>query len=378
MSNDLIARIKLIKADTNSSSENEAATCQRIVLPILFALGWDIFNTLEVVPQYSIENKRLDYALRAQERNKVFLEIKKPSEDLEKHQEQLLNYAFREGVALAILTNGISWWFYLPLKEGNWEQRKFFTIDLIEQPVEDAADKFFSLLSKQNVVSDNAIRNAENIYKGKQKELAVKQHLPKVWQKIISEPDDSLVELINDTLEKVSGFRAEKNEIAEFILSNYSTNSTIQSTEKKGIKIVQAPQSLSFSALVKQKAKKVNLNNIGNLAFTKIIEGKFANESSTKWRSLLDIGLRLSANKGIDVAKLKQEIHVNIKLGSFDEYGYQPVDGTNFSVQGMDATHTAQSIVNLAKLLGCELFILFTWGEKSPNAGKSAYIEWRP
>lgn len=367
MSDDLITRINLIKADSNSSTENEAATSQRILLPILLALGWDIFNTLEVFPQYSVENKRIDYALRINGRNKIFLEIKKPSEDLEKHQEQLLNYSFREGVTLAILTNGIAWWFYLPLKEGSWEQRKFYAIDLIEQSVEDASEKFTSLLSKQNIISDNAIRYAEHIYKGKQKDLAVRQNLPKAWQKLISEPDETLVELVNDTLEKISGYRAEKNEIIEFIkVSQLSFSDKPQ--QSKPTKAVSFPQN----------AQKMNIDQIIDLRFSKIIQGTFLDENSMSWRGILDIGLKIAAKRGIDINILAKELALNIKTGSYTDEGYKPVVGTTFSVQGKDATDTSQSIIKLAKLLRCKFYILFTWGEKSPNYGKKAYIEWQP
>jgi len=47
--------------------------------------------------------------------NKIFLEVKRAGEDLnnEKHEDQLLEYSFRQGVELAVLTNGMTWWLYL-------------------------------------------------------------------------------------------------------------------------------------------------------------------------------------------------------------------------------------------------------------------------
>lgn len=58
-------------------------------------------------PEYTVANKRVDYALRVDNHNKAFIELKKIGTDLEQHQEQLLNYSFQEGLRLAILTNGI-------------------------------------------------------------------------------------------------------------------------------------------------------------------------------------------------------------------------------------------------------------------------------
>ena len=142
MNEKLSALFNRIKADSNLLTVSEAQTSQGIVLPILNNLGWDVFDTSEVTPEYSVSGGRVDFALRIQSINKVFLEIKKTSENLENHQQQLVYYAFQQGVKLAILTNGITWQFYLPLEEGSWEQRRFFTIDLMEQSIDDAIEKF--------------------------------------------------------------------------------------------------------------------------------------------------------------------------------------------------------------------------------------------
>lgn len=217
MNEKLSALFNRIKADSNLLTVSEAQTSQGIVLPILKNLGWDVFDTSEVMPEYSVGGRRVDFALRIQSINKVFLEIKKTSENLENHQEQLVYYAFQQGVKLAILTNGITWQFYLPLEEGSWEQRRFFTIDLMEQSIEDAIEKFESLLSRKTIESGNAYQKAKSLFDGRQKNKIIKENLPKAWQKLISEPDEMLVELLNETLEKICGYKAENYQLTEFL-----------------------------------------------------------------------------------------------------------------------------------------------------------------
>ena len=124
MKEQLIGFIADIRSKNLINSFDEATMKQAIILRLLSALSWNIFDISEVKPEYSVSSKRVDYSLRINNASKVFLEVEKVTEDLENHQEQLLNYSFQEGVKLAILTNGITWWFYLPLNEGNWEQRK--------------------------------------------------------------------------------------------------------------------------------------------------------------------------------------------------------------------------------------------------------------
>ena len=161
----------------------------------------------------------MDYALRHNNYNKVFIEVKKVGEDLEKHQEQLLNYSFQEGVKLAILTNGVTWWFYLPLHEGSWEQRKFYTIEIYDQDAEEITQKFVEFLFKENVVSGKAIENAEKIYTSKQKQYLIKDTLPKAWDKLINEPDENLIELIAETTEKLCGYKPDHSTVENFLAS---------------------------------------------------------------------------------------------------------------------------------------------------------------
>jgi len=218
MNDDLLKLINDFKKDRRLFSFDEAATKQAVILRILKALGWNPFNIDEVYPEYSVGSKRVDYALRYDGRNKVFIEVKKVNKDLEKHQEQLLNYSFQEGVKLAILTNGISWWFYLPLREGSWEQRKFYTIEIYDQESEDIVKKFEEFLSKDNVISGKAIENAENLYKSKQKQHLIKETLPKAWKKIITEPDELLVELLAETTEKLCGYKPDNEMVEQFLI----------------------------------------------------------------------------------------------------------------------------------------------------------------
>ena len=82
-------------------------------------------------------------------------------ESLEPHQEQLLNYSFTEGVKLAALTNGTKWWLYLPLSEGSWEQRRFYSLDLLAQEPADVAGRFIEFLARERVVSGEAREAAE-------------------------------------------------------------------------------------------------------------------------------------------------------------------------------------------------------------------------
>ncbi len=196
---------------------DEAATKQAIILPILASMGWSIWDIKEVVPEYPVQKGRVDYALQINGEPKVFLEVKKIGEDLERHQEQLLQYAFARGIPLAVLTNGIGWWFYLPLLQGSWEQRKFYTIDLYDQASQSVAARFEQFLGKQSVLTGRAVKDAEEIYHSQQRQRSIQETLPKAWRKVVQEPDPRLVELLSEVTEELCGYRPDHTTVEKFL-----------------------------------------------------------------------------------------------------------------------------------------------------------------
>jgi predicted type IV restriction endonuclease len=227
METDLTRVIQEIRSNRSLLAVDEASTKAGVVMRLLSVLGWNPFNVEEVKPEYVTAGKRVDYALRISNANKVFIEVKRMSESLDPHQEQLLAYSFQEGVKLAILTNGATWWFYLPLNEGSWEQRRFYTVDLFEQDPADIAGRFVEFLAKERVKSGDALKSAEGVYKSHQKKQILREAIPKAWKKITSEPDDLLVELLIETAEKISGFRPEIKDVERFLKEDWADRTGI-------------------------------------------------------------------------------------------------------------------------------------------------------
>ncbi len=270
--------INNLKKSRNLNSLDEAATKQYIVLNILKILGWDPFNIDEVRPEYSVGKQKVDYALRYRGRNKVFIEVKKVNENLEKHQEQLLTYSFKEGIKLAVLTNGISWWFYLPLHEGNWEQRKFFTIEIYDQPTEEIVEKFISFLLKDNVITDEAIKNAENLYKSKQKFILIKETLPKAFEKMISEPDQKLVELLAEKVEKICGYKPSERTVENYLAE-------IETNFNKNLRVSVAKQEISKKSTIEKNTINEKISYTNRKISSFIFKNKFYEVNS--WKEFL-------------------------------------------------------------------------------------------
>jgi hypothetical protein len=159
----LLKVIEDLKSDERLNSLSEAQVKQAIILPILRGLGWIPEEPYEVWPEYSLEDrKQVDYALLTDNTPKVFIEVKVEGKQLKRYYVQLQDYVSKDDyVEIATLTNGTTWWFYLPPRAGNRELRKFGTVELDKQDKEEIAQKLVDFLGKENVSSGKAVQNAE-------------------------------------------------------------------------------------------------------------------------------------------------------------------------------------------------------------------------
>ncbi len=206
-----------IKNTLSQRDLDESATKQGIVLKLLSLAGWDIFNVSEVTPEYTVGGKRVDYALRPGSENAVFIEVKRNGENLEGHQQQLLEYCFQQGVKLAALTNGRTWWLYLPLQTGNWEQRRFLTIDVESQEPHVVEQRFIEHLSVEKVSTGEAVSSAEELVRSQQRTEITGKAIIEAWKQIVETPDEILVDLMAETAERICGFKPETDRILEFL-----------------------------------------------------------------------------------------------------------------------------------------------------------------
>ena len=217
MKDELSLFLSRIKPNSSLLSLGETQAKSGIIEPILRLLEWDTsIASSEVILEYPVEQGRIDYCLQATTSTRVFLEAKKPAEDLDDHQDQLLEYSFRVGVKLAVLSNGVTWAFYLPLSEGKWEHRRFYTVDIIEQDANEAASRLIDFLGRQNVTSGDAVKHATQLLESKRRSDIINNSIPDAWNRIISEPDTSLLNLLAERTGKICGFQPSQNDLIEF------------------------------------------------------------------------------------------------------------------------------------------------------------------
>jgi len=214
---DLKSFINSLKSK-NYQNWDENQTKQAIISRILHILGWNTFDPDEVCEEFNVTGGRVDYALRINAQNKLFIEAKKVNEPLEFHQEQLLKYSFSQGVRLALLTNGIEWWFYLPLVEGDWIGRRFEQMNLIVQDVEVINYRLIKLLNRSHIEDGSANRFAEDIFAEKIMLTKIDKSLNEAWIQIINKPNELLVEILIEETEKLCGYKPQEQYVKDFLI----------------------------------------------------------------------------------------------------------------------------------------------------------------
>jgi len=162
----LIPLIEKIKKNDDWERYLEKATRAYIINPILGELGWDLENTNEVIDPCPTGLGEVDYGLKT--KNFIIpLEAKSTKEELDKHQWQLLLYLFELGAPIGVLSNGICWWFYLPMESVPWNERKFLEINLLKDTAEHSAKNLYKFLSRNKCQNAEYILNANNELKKK-------------------------------------------------------------------------------------------------------------------------------------------------------------------------------------------------------------------
>ncbi len=216
MEKKIVSLINDLKSNKKLSTFDEASTKQAVVLRLLSFLEWDIFNVEEVYPDYSVNSSNVSYALRIKNSNKVFIEVKRVHSKLDNHQKSLVNLASREGVNLAVLTNGIIWWFYLISANGSWQRKWFYSIDLIKQKPDTFVPNLMDLLTKTKVARGQSVKAAKSLFQRKRQKLAA-NFLPEAWNQLISQPNKIFVELLSDQTEKLSRYKVDAKSIQKFL-----------------------------------------------------------------------------------------------------------------------------------------------------------------
>jgi predicted type IV restriction endonuclease len=174
--------------------QTEEATKNAFVMPFISTiLGYDVFNPLEVVPEFTADvgvkrGEKIDYAIMRDGEVQILIECKKSAEPLRiEHASQLFRYFAVTNARIAVLTNGQTYQFYTDLDAPNrMDDKPFLVLDLLE--IDETLLPELSKLTKDVFDLDSVISAAEELkYIGQIKRTIAKE---------FKEPDDDWVRFL--------------------------------------------------------------------------------------------------------------------------------------------------------------------------------------
>jgi hypothetical protein len=142
--------------------QTEEATKNAFIMPFLQALGYDVFNPLEVVPEFVSDigikkGEKIDYAIFKDGAPTILVECKHWAQNLNLHDGQLLRYFHTSKAKFGLLTNGIIYRFYSDLVEPNKMDEKpfleFNITEIKENQIEELKKFHKSVFNAESIVN---------------------------------------------------------------------------------------------------------------------------------------------------------------------------------------------------------------------------------
>ena len=198
---------------------DEAAVSLGIVLRLLGALAWPTFNTQVVFPQYGVEGRKVDFALcHPPAKPTIFIEVKRVG-NIAGAERQLFEYAFHEGVPIAILTDGREWHFFHPTAQGDYRERQVCELNLSEGDNEENIKRLNRYLNYESIRTGEAVESIKKDYEKVVQQRQVEARLPEVWNELVQEKNDYLLLAVMEKSRKKIGHEPTEEQVLGFLKS---------------------------------------------------------------------------------------------------------------------------------------------------------------
>lgn len=168
---DFVDKIRTLAATVPKQMEHvqtEEATKHALVMPFIQALGYNVFDPIEVTPELIADvgtkkGEKVDYAIHFDGKPTILFECKWRGADLDKeHASQLYRYFSVSAARFGVLTNGVVYRFFTDLEEPNkMDSKPFFEFNMLN--FTDAQVEELKRFSKSGFVLDQATSAAVDL-----------------------------------------------------------------------------------------------------------------------------------------------------------------------------------------------------------------------
>lgn len=170
--------------------QTEEATKNALVLPFITALGYNVFDPTEVVPEFTADigtkkGEKVDYAVLKDGKPILLFECKWCGTDLEReHASQLYRYFSVTDGRFGVLTNGIIYRFYSDLeKENKMDEKPFFEFNMLN--IDESLVEELKKFTKSSFNLESILTTAA--------ELKYTREIKKIIEEQTKEPSDEFV-----------------------------------------------------------------------------------------------------------------------------------------------------------------------------------------
>ena len=263
----------------------EEATKNAFIMPMLQILGYDVFNPLEIVPEFTCDignkkNEKIDYAVVRDGVPLILIECKHWKQNLDNHDMQLLRYYTVSKAKFGVLTNGVKYRMFTDLIAPNkMDDKPFFEFDLTdmkENQVEELKKFHKSYFDLENIVSTasdlkytneimalirNEIANpSEWFVRGIAKIVYPSNVTPKIFEQFVQLTKKSFSQVISDMItERLKTALTKESEVVQS--QPIDEKPVVESTEDS--RIVTTEEELEGFYVVKAALRgRVDLNRV--------------------------------------------------------------------------------------------------------------------
>jgi hypothetical protein len=188
-----IAELAKVISDHREVLLTEEAAKNALVMPFLRALGYDVFNPGEVIPEFTCDvatkkGEKVDYAICQAGKVSMLVECKPANTELSlKNAAQLFRYFSVTDARVAVLTNGVVYKFFSDLDAPNrMDEKPFFicTLDALRKQDIRTLGRF----TKDSFDIDTIVQEAASL----KKQSLVAREL----QREFAEPSEDFIRII--------------------------------------------------------------------------------------------------------------------------------------------------------------------------------------
>lgn len=189
----LIDELKSISESIPKKIENietEEATKTAFIMPFIKALGYDMSEPAEVIPEFRADvggkkGEKVDYAIMKDGEPIILMECKPCSSNLDRsHKHQLYRYFTSTSTRFGVLTNGVRYQFYTDIEKPNiMDDKPFFEVDLTQ--LKDSQIDELKKFTKATFDQEKILNTASD--------LKFASQMKKVMSQELSAPSDEFV-----------------------------------------------------------------------------------------------------------------------------------------------------------------------------------------